>query len=102
MDHSLLLKKYSIQYLSKYDSTKKNLKRVLRNKILRMKNIQKNEKLMLYESIFKVIEEYLSNISNNKDIQKEINQFKQSFKDVKDVTELFQSSEIYTDKVSPL
>ena len=45
----------------------------------------------LIKNFFKVIEEYLLNISNNKDIQKEINQFKQSFKDLIDVTDLFQS-----------
>ena len=45
----------------------------------------------LIKNFFKVIEEYLLNISNNKDIQKEINQFKKSFKDLIDVTDLFQS-----------
>jgi len=45
----------------------------------------------LIKNFFKVIEKYLSNISNNKDIQKEINQFKQSFKDLIDITDLLQS-----------
>ncbi len=45
----------------------------------------------LIKNFFRLIEEYISNISNNKDIQKEINQFKQSFKDLIDVTDLFQS-----------
>ena len=57
MDHSVLLKKYAIQYLSKYDSTKKNLERVLRNKIRRINNANKDEKFILYKSIFKIIEE---------------------------------------------
>ena len=52
----------------------------------------------LIKNFFKVIEKYLSNISNNKDIQKEINQFKQSFKDLIDVTDLFQSFD--KDKIS--
>ena len=49
----------------------------------------------LIKNFFKVIEEYLLNISNNKDIQKEINQFKKSFKDLKDITDLFQSFDKY-------
>ena len=52
----------------------------------------------LIKNFFKVIEEYLLNISNNKDIQKEINQFKKSFKDLIDVTDLFQSFD--KDKIS--
>jgi len=57
MDHSLLLKKYAIKYLSKYDSTKKNLERVLRNKIRRINNASKDEKFILFKLIFKIIEE---------------------------------------------
>ena len=57
MNHSLLLKKYAIQYLSKYDSTKKNLERVLRNKIRRINNANKDEKFILFKLIFKIIEE---------------------------------------------
>ncbi len=52
----------------------------------------------LIKNFFKVIEEYLLNISNNKDIQKEINQFKKSFKDLIDITDLFQSFD--KDKIS--
>ena len=57
MDHFLLLKKYAIKYLSKYDSTKKNLERVLRNKIRRINNANKDEKFILFKLIFKIIEE---------------------------------------------
>ena len=57
MDHTVLLKKYAIHYLSKYNSTKKNLERVLKNKITKINDIKKNEKLILYELIFKIIEE---------------------------------------------
>ena len=45
----------------------------------------------LIKNFFKIIEDYLLNISNNKYIQKEITQFKQSFKDLIDITDLFQS-----------
>ena len=57
MDHTEFLTKYAVQYLSKYDSTKKNLERVLKNKIRRIKDTKKNEKFILYKSIFKIIEE---------------------------------------------
>ena len=57
MDNSVLLKKYAIQYLSKYDSTKKNLERILKNKIRRINYTKKNEKPILYKTIFKIIEE---------------------------------------------
>ena len=57
MNNANLLKKYAVTYVSKYESTKKNLEKVLKNKIIRIKDIKKNEKLMLYKSIFKVIEE---------------------------------------------
>ena len=57
MDHTVFLKKYAVQYLSKYDSTKKNLERILKNKIRRINDINKNEKLILHKSIFKIIEE---------------------------------------------
>ena len=57
MNNVNLLKKYAVTYVSKYESTKKNLEKVLINKIVRIKDIKKNEKLMLYISIFKIIEE---------------------------------------------
>ena len=62
-----LLKKYAVQYLSKYDSTKKNLERVLKNKIMRINDINKNEKKILYNSISKlIIELEEKNIINDK------------------------------------
>ena len=57
MDALPLLKKYAVQYLSKYDSTKKNLERILKNKIRRMNDFNKKEKFFMYQSIFKIIEE---------------------------------------------
>ena len=41
------LVKYAINYLSKYSSSKKNLERILKNKIRRT-NIEKKEKFTLY------------------------------------------------------
>jgi len=43
------------------------------------------------KNFFNIINEYLSNISNNKNIQKEINQFNKSFKDLIDITDHIQS-----------
>ena len=49
MKNFLLLKKYALSYLSKYDSTKKNLERILINKVIKMKNIEKSEKIIFIE-----------------------------------------------------
>ena len=48
------LMKYAINYLSKFSSSKKNLNRILKNKILRMK-IEKKDKFILYNSITQII-----------------------------------------------
>ena len=62
-----LLKKYAISYLSKYDSTKKNLERILKNKIIRTRDINKYEKKILYNSILKITNELEEkNIINDK------------------------------------
>ena len=42
MNNSDLIKKYALSYLSKYDSTKKNLERMLKNKMIRMKQYKEN------------------------------------------------------------
>ena len=55
MDNINLLKKYALSYLSKYDSTKKNLERILTNKVLRMKKIEKNEKTNLFKTINQIV-----------------------------------------------
>ena len=47
MNNTILLRKYAINYLSKYDSSKKNLRRILKNKILKFQNIDNNEKEIL-------------------------------------------------------
>ena len=54
MDNIDLLKKYSIIYLSKYNSSKRNLEKILKNKIIRM-NIEKKLKDNLYNSISSII-----------------------------------------------
>ena len=67
MNNVNLLKKYAVTYVSKYESTKKNLEKVLKNKIRRINYTKKNEKLILYKTIFKIIEELESkNIINDK------------------------------------
>ena len=68
MKNFLLLKQYALTYLSKYDSTKKNLERILINKIIKMKNIEKSEKNNLYQMINKVLDNLeLKNIINDED-----------------------------------
>ena len=67
MNNTNLLKKYALTYLSKYDSTKKNLEQILKNKIIKMKNIEKNEKNNLYQMINTI----LNNLESNKIINDE-------------------------------
>ena len=54
MDNRVILNKYAINYLSKYNTSKKNLEKILRNKIRRM-NLEKKEKFILYNSITAII-----------------------------------------------
>ena len=49
-----MLMKYSIDYLSKYSSSKANLEKILKNKI-RKSNIEKKDKFILYNSIQEII-----------------------------------------------
>ena len=60
MLNSIKLKKYAINYLSKYSSSKSNLERILRNKI-RKTNIEKKEKFTLYSSISEIIKKLEKN-----------------------------------------
>lgn len=55
MNNINILKKSAISYLSKYDSTKKNLGRILRNKIIKMKDLEKIEKFNLHQLIPKIL-----------------------------------------------
>tara|TARA_B100001123_G_C15172987_1_gene972186 strand:- start:424 stop:909 length:486 start_codon:yes stop_codon:yes gene_type:complete len=62
-----LLKKYAYAYLSKYDSTKKNLEWKLKNKISKMTNVEKKEKFYLYNSINSILNDLeVKNIINDK------------------------------------
>ena len=54
MNIQVSLMKYAINYLSKFSSSKKNLNRVLKNKIIRMK-IERKDKFILYDSIPQII-----------------------------------------------
>ena len=56
MNNLIAIKKYAINYLSKYDSSKKNLERILRNKI-RKTNLPKKEKFILYNAINSILSE---------------------------------------------
>ena len=67
MNNINLLKKYAFTYLSKYDSTKKNLERILKIKVMKMKNLKKNEEKYLYKNIMQIIE----NLELNKIINDE-------------------------------
>jgi len=60
------LLKYSVDYLSKYNSSKKNLERILKNKIIRMK-IETKEKYKLYN----LLPEIITYLENNKLIDDE-------------------------------
>jgi len=54
MDYISILKKYAVNYLSKYDTSKKNLERILLNKVRRIKT-DKKQKNNLYKSIAPII-----------------------------------------------
>ena len=54
MNIQVSLMKYAIDYLRKFSSSKKNLNRILKNKIMRMK-IEKKDKFLLYNSIPQII-----------------------------------------------
>ncbi len=54
------LKKLALSYLSKYDSTRKNLEMILKKKIFRMKETSKKEKFLFYDSIKKILDEFES------------------------------------------
>jgi len=56
MNNISLLNQYAINYLSKYNSTKKNLERVLKNNVMRMNNLKKSDKINLFKAINKIIE----------------------------------------------
>ena len=51
------IKKYALKYLSKYDSSKANLKRILKNKIGRLK-IENKKKFLMYRFLDNLIIEF--------------------------------------------
>ena len=60
MSNIIVLKKYAYSYLSKYNTSKKNLDRILRNKIKRM-SLEKKDKFILYSSIASIIADLETN-----------------------------------------
>ena len=54
MNNIIILKKYAFSYLSKYNTSKKNLGRILHNKVRKM-NLKKKDKFILYNSIASII-----------------------------------------------
>ena len=54
MSNIIVLKKYAYSYLSKYNTSKKNLDRILQNKVRRM-NLNKKDKYALYSSIASIL-----------------------------------------------
>ena len=54
MSNIIILKKYAYSYLSKYNTSKKNLGRILHNKVRKM-NLKKKDKFILYNSIASII-----------------------------------------------
>ena len=54
MNNIIILKKYAISYLSKYNTSKKNLDKILHNKVRRM-NLEKKDKFILYSSIASIM-----------------------------------------------
>ena len=54
------LKKLALSYISKYDSTRKNLEMILKKKIFRMREASKKEKFLFYSSIKKILDEFES------------------------------------------
>ncbi len=60
MSDSNQLFKYAVDYLSKYSSSKKNLERVLKNKIFKLK-IDKKDKYKLYNSISEILDKLEKN-----------------------------------------
>ena len=54
MNNIIILKKYAISYLSKYNTSKNNLDRILHNKVRKM-NLEKKDKFILYSSIASIM-----------------------------------------------
>ena len=74
MNNIIILKKHAISYLSKYNTSKKNLDRILNNKVSKM-NLEKKEKSFVYSSIASIITDLEINklIDDNNFVQSKIN-----------------------------
>ena len=83
MDEKKLLK-YSVDYLSKFDTSKKNLKDTLKRKIFKLKN-NNSEKKILLNSIESIIDKLEKNnfINDNRYLLSKINYLSQSGKSIK-------------------
>ena len=83
MDEKKLLK-YSVDYLSKFDASKKNLKDVLKRKIFKLKN-NSSEKKILFDSIESILNKLEKNnfINDNRYLLSKINYLSQSGKSIK-------------------
>ena len=83
MDEKKLLK-YSVDYLSKFDTSKKNLKDILKRKIFKLKN-NSSEKKILLNSIESIIDKLEKNnfINDNRYLLSKINYLSQSGKSIK-------------------
>ena len=83
MDEKKLLK-YSVDYLSKFDTSKKNLKDVLKRKIFKLKN-NSSEKKILFNSIESIIDKLEKNnfINDYRYVLSKINYLSQSGKSIK-------------------
>ena len=74
MNNIIILKKYAFSYLSKYNTSKKNLDRILHSKVRRM-NLEKKDKFILHSSIASIIADLEINklIDDNNFVQSKIN-----------------------------
>ena len=83
MDEKKLLK-YSVDYLSKFDTSKKNLIDVLKRKIFKLKN-NSSEKKILFNSIESIIDKLEKNnfINDYRYVLSKINYLSQSGKSIK-------------------
>ena len=83
MDEKKLLK-YSVDYLSKFDTSKKNLKDVIKRKIFKLKN-NSSEKKNLFNSIESIVDKLEKNnfINDNRYLLSKINYLSQSGKSIK-------------------
>ena len=77
MNNKKLMMKYAVNYLSRYNSSKKNLERLLKRKIMRLKDTSTEEKVVLNKYILEILNELESkNIINDKEfVISKINNF---------------------------